>query len=579
MIFTQQKMHNFFIIVGLCGALYAHNVHAHGAKNSEMKMEQMQRPVRSGAGLTDEIVYAQAAVRFSTVLGDQEQEFLFKRRKIVKPALEKFLGQSLHDYQVPRIAFCFSGGGYRAMLETLGFLSGAEQIGLLDTAMYTSGLSGSTWALMPWAASGQSLHDYKKQLIPKLSATVYAECMRVATREYNDLWAIKRRKDFDKNHFGFVDLYGAVLSSVLLEGLVPNKNMYGLDDIAPTISDARLPLPMATAVMGGAQNNHIWFEFTPFEVGSYKLGFVPAWAFGRVFEDGNAVPVQQDIDPETFSPRPYYGNKQTLGFYMGVWGSAFAANGHSIARELKLNTTWKKDEILDAVAAYKPRLGGLLSKVLHNLIDAHLTDELLEYIKNNNMGAARVPNFTFGKKYNSFLSWAMDRKVPLCDKTSMSVVDGAYDAVDGNRINIGIMPLLRPERALDVIVVCDSSGLRYLQNGLALRAAEMRARSQGFKFPPIDYESLSDKHISVFEDPHDVTVPTVIYMPCITNPNYGKFDPAKEVFTTITNFTYAPFQAQALMGLAQHNVVEAAPVLRNAIKRAVSKKSWLPFWR
>lgn len=51
---------------------------------------------------------------------------------------------SMQD-EVPNIALSASGGGERATVSLLGFLSQMEKEGLLDTLLYIGGVSGSTW--------------------------------------------------------------------------------------------------------------------------------------------------------------------------------------------------------------------------------------------------------------------------------------------------------------------------------------------------------------------------------------------------------------------------------------------------
>ncbi len=52
-----------------------------------------------------------------------------------------------------RVAMCFSGGGYRAMIGTAAFVNACKRLGLLDCISYIAGLSGSSWALGPWYTS------------------------------------------------------------------------------------------------------------------------------------------------------------------------------------------------------------------------------------------------------------------------------------------------------------------------------------------------------------------------------------------------------------------------------------------
>lgn len=48
-------------------------------------------------------------------------------------------------YQVPVVAVLGSGGGTRAMSSLYGSLAGWQELSLLDTVTYLSGVSGSTW--------------------------------------------------------------------------------------------------------------------------------------------------------------------------------------------------------------------------------------------------------------------------------------------------------------------------------------------------------------------------------------------------------------------------------------------------
>ena len=64
---------------------------------------------------------------------------------------------------LPRIGFCYSGGGVRALINGLGATLGADAIGLHDAVLYSSGLSGGSWFLalftqrpMPGAAECES---------------------------------------------------------------------------------------------------------------------------------------------------------------------------------------------------------------------------------------------------------------------------------------------------------------------------------------------------------------------------------------------------------------------------------------
>ena len=59
---------------------------------------------------------------------------------------------------LPQTAVCFSGGGTRSMVATVGQLRGLGALGLLDRVGYLSCVSGSAWAVVPYlyAADGSA---------------------------------------------------------------------------------------------------------------------------------------------------------------------------------------------------------------------------------------------------------------------------------------------------------------------------------------------------------------------------------------------------------------------------------------
>lgn len=508
----------------------------------------------------------QARVRLGSKLPESEQQFVRCRAKTVKAAVENLLGESIKSRAVPTIALCFSGGGFRAMIETLGSLQGADEIGLLDATMYTAGLSGSTWALAPWVASGLFIDEYYEQLKPKINHSNMYYVSDLAYNHRTDLLAMMYRKYSDNQCINMVDVYGGLLANILLDGLVDHKQMYTFADVQSNLETGNYPLPICTAVAGGVDNHHLWFEFTPYEIGNVDIGFVPTWAFGREFSDGESV----------LLPNGSFARPQTLGYLMGLWGSAFAVDGERLNFELggymesglfaSLEPMYVKSiAVLGLLAGYAAYEKGYISPdyviALKNYFDE---------CKKSNLGAATVPNFSYGMKHKRWFGWLEGDDVEFGANTHLSLVDGGFDLVDDCCLNIGIIPLLRQERHADIIIICDSSGK--LNQAPALRAAENRARLLGLPFPEIDYKDIHTKVISVFQDPEDTSVPTIIYMPGIQNPSYGSFDPKEAHYAATVNFSYTPEQADELSGLTRHTMVECKDVIADAIRSVVEKK-------
>jgi len=72
-----------------------------------------------------------------------ENNYTDKRENKVHLAQERFLKKRLSQHK--KWGLCYSGGGYRAMISSLGFMQAAEKIRLRQAATYDSSLSGSTW--------------------------------------------------------------------------------------------------------------------------------------------------------------------------------------------------------------------------------------------------------------------------------------------------------------------------------------------------------------------------------------------------------------------------------------------------
>lgn len=500
-----------------------------------------------------------ATVSLDTSLCQQEKDFVAIRSQRIQTACTKLLDESLWSAEVPTIALCFSGGGYRAMVEAIGFLIGAETIGLLDATMYTSGLSGSTWALTPWVFSGMNIKDYKEQLKPKINCHFSRYILNLSPEERKAIYDLRDEKYIDNQEFGLVDLYGALLANTLLDGFADNKQTVCLSDLAHRLNDGSYPLPICTAVAGGVKNHDLWFEFTPYQTGSTQTGFIPTWALGRHYENGQSKEVE----------RGRYAHQQSLGRCMGIWGSAFSVDGERVHHELRDTMSYQSLQFLGyflcALTSYFPNYG---------YVDSIWPDT------NQNFAAAIVGNPTHDMKHEGWWNWwhGKDKKtIPLTGNKVLSLIDGAFDLVDGYGMNLGIIPLLRPERNVDVIIICDSSA--DLIGSPSLRAAELRAKKMGLKFPKIDYSKTDQSIISIFEDEYDSSVPTVIYMPGIKNPEYGDFDPTTADFTTTTNFAYSSQQIDQLSELTEFAVLKNRDVIIDAIKRAVDKKRiQIPCW-
>ena len=224
-------------------------------------------------------------------IGDKEKETFTARNKLIRKSLENFLGEEIPDnIKVPNISVCFSGGSYRAMLATLGFLKGLQDISFFDCTSYLAGLSGSCWALGLWYSTFQKGYDAMiKELERKLSRGIretYSNEAKAFVKQLN-----KERMELELPRTKMVDLYQALVANQLFDDLFPSGYEYDFSHLHEycNFEEGKLPLPILTAVFK-EPHNFEWLEITPFEVGSQYLGgYIPTEKFGCYFQQGRIV--------------------------------------------------------------------------------------------------------------------------------------------------------------------------------------------------------------------------------------------------------------------------------------------------
>ena len=457
-------------------------------------------------------------------VGQEEHDFLDKRTKKVKGALESLLEMPLSEDEVPRIAFCFSGGGYRAMIATIGFLKGAQRAGLLDTACYMAGLSGSTWAIAPWIASGASLTYYRfilqykvsQGLIPVTDSEGIGHIIKTCVQRVRY-----------KQLLSSIDIYGLLLANVLLNDFKHNRFSLTLTESHSTVKEAAIPLPIYATITTNT-DPYEWFECTPFEIGSsYTHCYVPTWSYGRRFKRGKSI---------------NYAPEQSLGYMMGIFGSAFDVDLEDIVR-IRNKTI---EETLAQLPAY---LQSGFGHVLHSLATGPLDEVRL------------LPSMLRNPTYQM-------SNIPLSKSKLLSLVDAGID------FNLPFPPLLRKDRKVDIIIVYDTSAPE--KGSDVLRAAKNYAIAKHLKFPEIVGTDIDTGRVTVFKDERDPECPVIIYFPMSTDVTYSRtFDPVYEClhgYCSTFNFTYTADQYTQLIGLAEHVIYQEAELVKNNIRQVINKK-------
>lgn len=479
----------------------------------------------------------QAVVRTGSSLPIEEKNVINKRLILNKSAQEKLLGQNLQDKQTLKIAFCASGGGYRAMICTLGSLIGAQEIGLLDCILYTSSLSGSTWLIGPWTQLQTDLNSIKQIISKNLQTNDKIGNKGLLLPHFNEADQIDEvinncvtKLVFDQK-ITSVDLWGALIINNLLCPM-DNRQLLKMSQQHETIKNGSWPFPIYTAIEPTGNALYEWFEFTPYEVGStYLNAYIPTWSFGRKFENGRSVGFKTINAIEHAPEKPF-------GFFLGIFGSAYTVNLEDLYKMMDLE-----------------------NKIIQKLkpIPESAIKELLNVIDDKRFIPAEIPNFTYNMTNSS-----------IKNQQNLTFVDAGID------FNLPFPPLLRTERQIDVIFAFDASDP--IGNADGLKGAQDYAKAHGLKFPNIDYTNIDKKSISIFSD-EDPQIPMVIYMPKIkdnslpeinNNKLLKNFDPNNCDYCSTFNFAYSQQEFDQLCELTRFNLVQNKEKIKNALLYAIN---------
>lgn len=459
-----------------------------------------------------------AYVRDGNNLCESELDYLKKRAVFIKNKLEE------KNYSVPEkvstISVVCSGGGYRAMLYSLGALKGLEQAGILDLVTYLVGLSGSTWAIGTWLSSGLSLEAFHEWLINHIGY----QLNELDDEDFTLMGEVLLTKYCVGQPVGFVDLYGAFIANDLFDSFSDEKMMVHLSDQAQVVNSGAVPFPIYTAISGqDTQAERLWYEFTPYEVGAPWLNaYVPTWAFGRKFKKGVSV-----------SNAP----EQSLGTLFGTFGLAVGITVERMFSETNIHE----------------KMSSSLLKVIIKKILTHYGDK--------RPISAEYCNMVFDMNDHIF--------------NDLKIID-LVDA--GINCNLPYVPIsgMRQERTSNIIIFIDASAGAI---GQELKKVEAYARAHHLLFPVIDYSLINKHAISVFKDEYDPTMPVVIYIPRIVDEQLLALhcDDMPELYNCLHhfdietcianescntfNFSYTPEQARKLTALGEFNALMCKEVV------------------
>ncbi|KAF9436779.1 hypothetical protein BGZ76_003010 [Entomortierella beljakovae] len=534
----------------------------------------------------------------------QETAFQVARRKKIKKAFAKLIGvkeSEVHESDIPTIAIAGSGGGYRAMVSSLGYMTGAKKAGLFDCTMYMAGVSGSCWLIAQYLTLGQrsfakTLNHFKQSLhVPVASYPSFIDTL-LSNPGAIQLILEGIVQKYSKNRvLTLVDGFGTVLASRLLihrEKDADDESSEWVDPLDFKLSQQSRwtnygdqPLPIYTVVShilpgsstppppdgniivddkiaSGEEDDEVshyyqWFEMTPYEFGSEETSaWIPTWSFGRRFSEGKSI----ERIPET-----------NLAILLGTFGSAFTAT----------------------LADYYKEVRPILPKALSDSMDAYVEEFMDGMSQIHPLSPSCFPNPIY------------KLKDPAPEAEAISHKKNIYLNDAGMDNNLPLYPLLRPGRDVDVILAFDSSA--DIDTVPWFEKTDEYVKRRGIeRWPPIsktrEGQLVKDKdgrrkmtHVEVFhgivaEDRDadyigpgskdslsnqsiNVQPMTLIYFPLIPNEDYEKeFDPSTDPFCSTFNFEVKSDQVTLLAGLGEANFNKGLAEVKKVLKETWLRK-------
>lgn len=486
------------------------------------------------------------AYRGSPDICDAEKQFRENRSPITEQAIRSLLSRCEgREYlaeaeELPTIALCTSGGGFRAMLSSIGFMDGLRRQHLLDTITYTAALSGSTWIQAAWLAHARPEPDALPEVVEKLCASLEKGLFepRILEGTIGDkAWlALKNvfapqipmnpwfkarflAENGTKSNASLINSYGMRLA----EALFPDRDdKYSLtfSELAPIAQAGRLPLPILTAVSNTEDPSvYEWVEMTPFETGylTKNPGYIPMCGLGRDYTKGFSGRVTSEKSPrEAFNKTVQkhlveplcYKIEPGLNQLVAACGSAFSVT----TSEAVKSSGWGS----------QLQYMGLGARYLSALTLSHRNSSAMIAAFDALKGSVQNANLFTGLHLPNFYDPS---------KKGLELRDA------GIHFNLPLIPLCNPYRNIDIIVVMDASSDVNENVGNALK--EFRKTSLELTMPlpktlaheqllqdELDKMKEQDGTICVFREPGKKTV---VYIVSACNDEQGalKYDTFK----------------------------------------------------
>uniref|UniRef100_A0A8D0A4D0 PLA2c domain-containing protein n=1 Tax=Sander lucioperca TaxID=283035 RepID=A0A8D0A4D0_SANLU len=318
-----------------------------------------------------------------------------------------------------------------------------------------------------------------------------------------------------------------------------------------------------------------WCEFTPYEVGIPKYGaFVQTEDFGSQFFIGHIIKKLPEV---------------RIPYLMGETPVAVAVSMHTNISSLSVSCLSPEHTVKKNGLCRQPRLHKRQQNKLCQP-GAYFTRIVTDFFKNRPV-IAEMYNFMRGlflhcnyNKHSNFVAWKDAH--PDAFPNQMTPSDSTLGLVDaGHAINIGCVPVLRPERYVDIIIT-----LNYSWDP----ETAAYCKDHGIPFPRADFASLEKepkKEVYIFEDMKNPRAPIVVLFPLV-NASFKHYKhpgvkrkSEKEVKAgevdvsssnspyTTQNMTYSKEDYEALVELTAYNVANNKESILQALSKALDRKA------
>ncbi|KAJ1962386.1 hypothetical protein IWQ62_003548, partial [Dispira parvispora] len=464
-----------------------------------------------------------AQVRLGSSLPLEEMAFRRARMQNACKAFANFIGVPEHEVtpdNLPIISLAASGGGYRAMVSTLGYLTACQKAGILDCTMYMAGVSGSCWTLMQYfvAAEGsmEKLGEHISQQITTSLNSVPALAEALTSPAAATIFAGLVSKYDSGVPLSLVDIYGTLLMARLLTKSLQapcESHHIKLTDQQQYLARGEYPMPIYTAVrhevlQSDGTQTEVADPEQPNTASGTGLGAVlpsldkltSALSVGSTVEKDNVatstlVSSETDDHTNTTTAAPFFS---ALGLYHthryqwfeftpyeigtadegdGVWVPAWAfgrrfEHGHSVERLPE-----------PSVGLYLGMFGSAFCATIAHMVDevkATLATPINHYleslVKDFQLMVTTTHPIAPSCFHNPFYDPSPARDTPpntakdVTHPTMASNMNSGDDTPStlfsseslclmdaGMHNNIPFYPLLRPERQVDVILIFDAS--------------------------------------------------------------------------------------------------------------------------